>query len=866
MHRGPGLSAYLRTLRRNKGMTAVFTVALITFAAILLLFNALWVRQHSSALSVREDAVWATYQTDREAGRLLELLTRLSYGDPTATVADVSQRFDILYSRHEVMEDADFPSKFRDNVELRRLTGDIADRLHAVLPLFDRIAEEKTISPSQLATALAMARALHGSTEELLVATNHLQADFQVEEREETSRIYAWLAGAVSLLTVAMGLLIAMIWRQLRQIETARYRLQRLSEGLAQAAAAAEAGNRAKSVFLANMSHEIRTPLNGIIGMAELLGEARLGAEQQDQIGTLRQCSEALIDLINDILDFSKLESGKIDLETRETPLADLIDGVVEMTAPKAEAKGVELIAGYPLRTYVTDPTRLRQILINLVGNAVKFTDRGVVAIRVFEVHRRNGGVALRFQIEDTGIGISQENQGRLFEEFTQADPSISRRFGGTGLGLAISRRVVEALDGRIGVESREHHGSTFWFEVPVERVGRTETMPPIEGLQARVRTDLPLVAGLVERSLMLLGVNVHSIQASPRRIPLVLMDVASFTELLQRGAPYDAASTAVFGFGAKRFEGRAGIVLDGPLTSRRLAQMVMHRMLGKIWGAASSEAEERSIGVAPGHRGNVLVVEDNPVNRKVAVGILRRLGFSAEVAEDGALAVERLKSPGIDIVLMDMQMPVMDGLEATARIRTAEGPQAKLPIIGLTANAFASDRTACLEAGMNDFVIKPVTRDRLEAALVHFLPAVPSRAPEPLGPAEPPAHVPVVSVPPLDLGHRAHLAEELGEAGLAELTEVFDHDAEQLIGEMERARTAADRDAMRRALHTLAGAAANVGFSGLVAAIGAIRAEGGIDCADAMVRIERALREARAGLGDADGEAADQALGARSA
>ncbi len=836
---------------RNKGLVSVLVVGVVMFAAILVIFQALWVRQSSTAASVREDALWAAYQADREAGRLVEALALMRAGDPGVTLTDINQRFDILYSRHEVMEDADFPAKFRGDGSLKSLSDAFSKALHGVLPLFDRFAAEGRAEPGEIDKALGVAHELRKLTETLLVTANHLQTYLQVDEREETSRIYAWLAAATAAMTVAMALVIVLIWRQLKQIETARFRLQRLSEELAQSAAAAEAGNKAKSAFLATMSHEIRTPLNGIIGMVELMTETAATADEIERLGTIRQCSEALISLINDVLDFSKLESGMIDLEEREVELAEVIDGVVDVLAPRAEAKGLELVAAHPLRSYVTDPTRLRQILLNLVGNAVKFTDRGVVAIRVFEVQRRDGSNRLRFQVEDTGIGISADTLGRLFKEFTQADASISRRFGGTGLGLAISKRLVAAMQGRIGVDSREKVGSIFWFEIPAERRGPAASLQPVDGVQVAVRTSLPLVAGLIERSLMLMGVSSHSAQAGDRRLPLTLVDVPTFEATIAGGASYDAASTAVFGFGARRFEGRAMATIDGALTSRRLARLVAHRAVGTAFRSAL-EALPRAGALLPDHRGHVLVVEDNLVNRKVVTGILARIGYTCEVAENGAEAVERLARPGIDLVLMDMQMPVMDGLEATRRVRAGDGPGAKLPIIGLTANAFATDRAACLEAGMSEFITKPVTRDKLIAALAPHAPQEPSVRPADtdVAGAAPVAVAEEARTPPLDLGHRSHLADELGEDGLAELTDVFRADAERLLEAMRRAQAAGDREAMRRALHTLAGAAANVGFAGVVSAVGDVRGAGGIDCVEALGLIGAALREGWAGLG----------------
>jgi signal transduction histidine kinase len=652
------LAAHVAAVRRNKAVVSVLLVGLLMLGGVLFGFEALWVRNHSVASSIREDALWATYQTDRETTKLAETLHAALDGLPTATPQELGLRFDILYSRHEVMEEADFPAKFRNDRRLEALTGDVGRILHRMVPVFDRIAAEGRVDRAVLTGLSEEASLLKVATERLLISTHHLQSELQADDRVETSRIYALLGGAITAMTLAMGAVITMIWRQLRQIEIARFRLQRLTEELAQSAAAAEAGARAKSAFLATMSHEIRTPLNGIIGMAELLAATPLDAGQRDRLGTIRQCSDGLVALIDDILDFSKLESGKIDLERRPMDLGEVVDGVVDMFAPKADTKGIELVASHPSGHWITDPTRFRQILVNLVGNAVKFTDQGAVAIRVFSTHHGDGPAGLRVVVEDTGIGISPENIKRLFREFTQADASINRRFGGTGLGLAITRRIVRALGGDIHVESREGRGTTFWFEIPADRVVEPEPAPVAPGLDVRVEAAAPLVASVVERGLVLLGHGVHRSARGEERRAVVIYDVAAFAQAAMAGRIDPAAAVVVFGHGAGAFAGEAREVVEGPMTSRRLARLLAHLEAGSRYGGVASPfagdaAIARSIG-----QGRVLLVEDNAVNQRVAEGLLTRLGFGVDVVGDGAQAVARVAGAHYDAVLMDMQMP----------------------------------------------------------------------------------------------------------------------------------------------------------------------------------------------------------------
>ncbi len=655
------------------------------------------------------------------------------------------------------------------------------------------------------------------------------------------------------------------------QLVQANIRLTRVNVELEQARATAEDASRSKSMFLANMSHEMRTPMNAIIGMCDLAVSAQSGAKQAEYLRIVQSSARSLLEIINDILDFSKVEAGKLAMEAIPFSLPEVLGDLAGLFVERMVQKDVEFLVdirpGVPA-DLVADPLRLRQVLINLTSNAFKFTEKGQVIISVDLVARDQGGVWLSFAVADTGIGIESSDQERLFEAFTQADGSTTRKYGGTGLGLTISKKIVEMMGGELRVESQPDQGSRFHFMVRFETAPSPSSQAAGWSGGSRKRV---LVLDPHPLSLDILGRNLRALGYEPR----LYGDRAEAMQPLEREGPEARAHVALVNW---RLVGEGGVeaalalraacggnlpvvlltAYDRERTTRQaqaaglqffMAKPVRQEVLAQVLAEALGQAEQAVQPLLPaiappsfaGRK--ILVVEDNSVNLRVVQEILAQTGCAVRGAANGREALGLLMQETFDLVLMDVQMPVMDGYQATQAIRRLPGLE-RLPVVAMTAHAMAGDREKCLAAGMNEYLTKPIDRKVFFASLRRYFSPDASQAwPEAV---KDETQVPV-DLPVMDLEEAAdRLGGNMGAHAqiMGQFTALYRDFDQRLAAWLD----AGQWEAARKAAHTLKGAAANVSAKRLSRAARALEeacaGQSGQDVALARAQVGAALKD----------------------
>ena len=628
-----------------------------------------------------------------------------------------------------------------------------------------------------------------------------------------------------------------------QQLEATTQEARRLAEE-------AQAASQAKSQFLANMSHEIRTPMNGVLGMTELLVNTPLTERQRHMVATVHRSGTALLEIINDILDFSKIEAGKLALEQLTFGLRQTIEEAVELFAEPAGTKGLELtcfVSPDAPDTVIGDPVRLRQVLLNLLGNAVKFTEQGEVSLWVHCLSADAERVTLKCEVKDTGIGISQETQQQLFAAFSQADGSTTRRFGGTGLGLAIVKQLVRLMDGEVGIHSVPGHGSTFWFTVQLGYDPTIQSVQPtspqsLAGMKVLIVDDNATNRFILESQL-------HSWKAETLSADSALTALEQLRQAALKGTPVKIAildihmpdidgvmlSRMIKADPALRHIALLALssidqesLMDDSASSHFFAWLrkpVRQAMLREcLVRHRYSVADPTPAQVCPEPtpttlHGRILLTEDNPVNREVAMAMLELLGYDVAVAENGQQALEAVATHPYDLVLMDCQMPVLDGFAATAAIRRQEasrGTGRHVPIIALTANAMDGDREKCLAAGMDDYLSKPFTQDSLHTILQRWITTHPSDSPQPCRELshkvcqETPSDIPVINE---SVFANLLAMERAGRPSAAQkILALYLSNSRRLVSEIRAAVHTGDTQALRTAAHQLKSSSALVG------------------------------------------------------
>ena len=658
-------------------------------------------------------------------------------------------------------------------------------------------------------------------------------AFLKIPDIREEQRLTIYSYVGAGFLSAFLWVIASLMLNNRRLVESRNIELASLVEertaALAETLTRAETASQAKSEFMANMSHEIRTPMNGVLGFTELLLKTGISAHQRQLVEKVRRSGEMMLDVINDILSFAKIEAGRLQLEEVRFELYPLAEHLVEIFAGQAQQKGVELVCAIaPATPHMLrgDPGRLRQVLVNLLGNAVKFTAGGEVVLRIEPLEAPVGEVRLRFEVRDTGIGISREAQEQIFEPFTQADGSTTRRFGGTGLGLTIARHLVGLMEGEIHVESEPGAGSRFIFSASFGREEAVEAplSLPTAGMTALVVDNNASCCAAVQELLVGMGITADA-AAGPdealllanegKRYRFLLLDAAlpeaETTELTRRLAGEDKGIIILTPWGKRMEPATAGVneLLPKPVTRSNL-RACLERMLTGLHPEA--QGADEGLG-AERFCGRLLLVEDNPVNQELARSMLELIGCKVEVAGDGLQAVNKVRQrPDYSLVLMDVQMPELDGYAATRCIRELEQSEGRLPlpIIAMTANAMEGDREKCWVAGMDDYLAKPFSMEQLTGMVRKHLPA----AALPVGTATPMAES-VAAAEDFDRGALARIRalERPGSPPLLQrVVALFEADADSILEELHRNITEGNAEGVRLAAHRFKSGSANLG------------------------------------------------------